>query len=207
MMAALGQATWSASAVPLDMGKLSNKFSIPKAMTLEDIAELQNRFVNTSVLAEKAGFSGVQIHGAHGYLISQFLSPISNQRQDAWGGSIENRARLLLNFVKAVRAAVKPEQVIAGGVGIAGMARALAIDPNLPKSWFANQEVTAALTPINWKNKMMTSLATMACVKFQLKRLSKGQIPKPHVSPLWALIFQQILTAQQTKKYKAWMAQ
>ncbi|MEO0028397.1 MAG: hypothetical protein RJB45_438 [Pseudomonadota bacterium] len=300
MMAALGQATWSASAVPLDMGKLSDKFSVPKAMTSEDIAELQNRFVTTSVLAEQAGFHGVQIHGAHGYLISQFLSPISNQRQDAWGGSIENRARLLLDIVKAVRAAVKPEfvvavklnsadfqrggfspddakavvgmlnelqvdvveisggsyeapamqgqardgrtlareayflefaqeilqvarmplmvtggirrkavaeQVLASGVGLVGMATALAIDPNLPKSWFANQDATAALSPITWKNKLMASLATMACVKFQLKRLSKGQTPKPHVSPLWALILQQILTAQQAKKYKAWMAQ
>jgi 2,4-dienoyl-CoA reductase-like NADH-dependent reductase (Old Yellow Enzyme family) len=300
MMAALGQETWSASAVPLDMGKLSNKFSVPKAMTTADIPELKNRFVATSLLAEQAGFNGVQIHGAHGYLISQFLSPISNQRQDAWGGSIENRARLLVDIVKAVRAAVKPEfvvavklnsadfqrggfspddakavvgmlnqqkvdvveisggsyeapamqgqardgrtlareayflefaeeilkvarmplmvtggirrkaiaeQVVNCGVSIVGIATALAIQPNLPKDWFTDKDTTAALHPILWKNKMLASLATMACVKFQLKRLSKGQSTKPGVSPLWALIVQQFITAQQAKKYKAWMAQ
>ena len=103
MMAALGQETWSASAVPLDMGKLSDKFSVPKAMTAADIEELQQRFVTSALLAEQAGFTGVQIHGAHGYLISQFLSPISNQRQDAWGGNLENRARLLVDIVKAVQ--------------------------------------------------------------------------------------------------------
>lgn len=299
MMAALGQETWSASAVPLDMGKLSDKFSVPKAMTVEDIQELQNRFVRTSLLAEQAGFNGVQIHGAHGYLISQFLSPISNQRQDAWGGPIENRARLLVDIIKAVRAAVKPEfvvsvklnsadfqrggfspedakavvsmlnelkvdlveisggsyeapamqgqardgrtlareayflefaeeilkvacmplmvtggirrkavaeQVVASGMGIAGMATALAIDPNLPKAWLTGHDTTASLKPIAWKNKMLSSLATMACVKFQLKRLSKGQVTKPDVSPLWALILQQFITSQQAKKYKAWMA-
>lgn len=113
MMAALGQETWSASAVALDMGKLSNKFSVPKEMRAADIAELERRFVRTAQLAEQAGFNGVQIHAAHGYLLSQFLSPISNQRLDPWGGSIENRARLLIDIVKAVRGAVSPQFVVA----------------------------------------------------------------------------------------------
>ena len=59
MMAALGQETWSASAVPLDMGNLSNKFSVPKAMTAADIHEIAQRFVRTAQLAEQAGFNGV----------------------------------------------------------------------------------------------------------------------------------------------------
>jgi 2,4-dienoyl-CoA reductase (NADPH2) len=113
MMAALGQETWSASAVPLDMGNLSNKFSVPKAMSVADIEEIQRRFVRTAQLAEQAGFNGVQIHGAHGYLLSQFLSPISNCRQDAWGGVIENRARLLLDIVKGVRAVVSAQFAVA----------------------------------------------------------------------------------------------
>lgn len=113
MMAALGQETWSPSSVALDMGNLSNRFSVPKEMTVADIEELQQRFVRTALLAEAAGFSGVQIHAAHGYLLSQFLSPITNKRQDQWGGSIENRARLLLAIVNAVRTAVSPQFTVA----------------------------------------------------------------------------------------------
>ncbi len=105
----LGQQTWAPSAVPIDLGKLSKRFDTPQAMTPEKIQEVIKRFVTTATLAEKAGFSGVQIHAAHGYLLSQFLSPLTNRRDDEWGGSIENRARLLIEIVKAVRAAVAPE--------------------------------------------------------------------------------------------------
>lgn len=108
MPAALGQGTWAPSAVPLDIGSFSKQFPVPKAMTEEDIAHVQASFVNTAQLAESFGFDGVQIHAAHGYLLSQFLSPLSNRRQAPWGGSIENRARLLINIVKSVRQAVGP---------------------------------------------------------------------------------------------------
>ena len=106
MQAAMGQTTVAPSAVALDMGKFSKQFAVPKAMTETDIAEVKARFVTTAVLAEQSGFNGVQIHAAHGYLLSQFLSPITNKRDDQWGGSIENRARLLVDIVKDVRAAV-----------------------------------------------------------------------------------------------------
>ena len=108
MLAALGQQTWAPSAVALDLGGFSKNFSVPKEMTGGDIAEVQRRFVRTAQLAEQSNFTGVEIHAAHGYLLSQFLSPISNKRQDQWGGSIENRARLLIEIVKAARAAVSP---------------------------------------------------------------------------------------------------
>ncbi|MFZ5956292.1 NADH:flavin oxidoreductase/NADH oxidase family protein [Pseudomonas knackmussii] len=104
----LGQGAWGPSAVPLEMGRFSKMFAVPREMTEADIADVISRFARTAVLAEKAGFSGVQVHAAHGYLLSQFLSPISNKRQDRWGGSLENRARLLLEVVRAVRAKVSP---------------------------------------------------------------------------------------------------
>ncbi|WP_442267530.1 NADH:flavin oxidoreductase/NADH oxidase family protein [Tenacibaculum sp. ZS6-P6] len=78
-------------------------FAKPKAMSLDEIKDVENRFVTTAALAKKSGFTGVQIHAAHGYLLSQFLSPKTNKRQDDYGGDIENRARLLFNIVKRVR--------------------------------------------------------------------------------------------------------
>ncbi|WP_186206808.1 NADH:flavin oxidoreductase/NADH oxidase family protein [Burkholderia gladioli] len=108
MPAELGQPTIAPSAVPLDMGAFSNRFPVPEAMDEARIDEVTRRFARTAQLAETAGFTGVQIHAAHGYLLSQFLSPLSNRRGDRWGGSIENRARLLLDVVRAVRAVVSP---------------------------------------------------------------------------------------------------
>ncbi|MBB3122409.1 NADH:flavin oxidoreductase/NADH oxidase family protein [Pseudoduganella violacea] len=106
MPAALGQETIAPSAVAMDLGNLSSQFSKPRQMNEEDIADVRRRFVRTAQLAKQAGFNGVQIHAAHGYLISQFLSPITNKRSDRWGGAIENRARLLIDIVRDVRQAV-----------------------------------------------------------------------------------------------------
>lgn len=113
MQANLGQQAWAPSAVPLELGGLSKHFATPRAMDEAMIAEVIRRFVRSAALAERAGFSGVQIHAAHGYLLSQFLSPLSNRREDAWGGSLENRARLLLEIVRAVRAEVSPAFAVA----------------------------------------------------------------------------------------------
>lgn len=295
MQSNLGQQTWAPSAVALDLGKMSDRFNTPLEMTQEMIDEVIQRFANTARLGEKAGFTGVEIHAAHGYLLSQFLSPLSNKRQDQWGGSLENRARILIEIVKAVRAVVSPdfavavklnsadfqrggfsaedaqqvvkmlndypvdlvelsggsyeapamqgqardgrtlareayflefaqeirkvakmpvmvtggirrqqvaEQVVASGVDMVGIATALALDPSLPNQWKQGLNITPELKPITWENKTLASLANMATVKYQLRKLSLGKIPNPKVSPLWALILQQAAMARRTRQYK-----
>lgn len=297
-MANLGQQAMAPSAVPLDLGGFSNMFAQPKAMTEKDIQDVISRFATSARLAEKAGFSGAQIHAAHGYLISQFLSPLSNQRTDRWGGSLENRARLLLEVITAVRAAVSPDfcvavklnsadfqrggfdaadaravvellnplaidllelsggsyeapamqgeardgrtlareayfiemasdlakvasmpvmvtggirrlpivqQVLDSGIAMAGIATALTLEPHLIKQWRAGRDLNPQLPVIRWKRKPLASLATMAVVRYQLRRLSRGRQPKPGVAPLLALIKDQLFIARRTRQYRAAM--
>ncbi len=300
MQASLGQPTVAPSAVALALGGLSKMFAVPKALDEAEIALLIERFARSAQLAEQAGFNGVQIHAAHGYLLSQFLSPLSNKRTDRWGGALENRVRLLLEVIKVVRAVVTPgfcvavklnsadfqrggfeeadakrvvlllnelavdlvelsggsyeapamqgdardgrtlareayflafaseiatvakmpimvtggirrlpvvEQVLASGVAMAGIATALAIQPALPKQWQAGQpNAQAELAPIRWKNKTFASLAYMATVKFQLRQLSRGRRTDAQVSPLRALLLEQLKTAWRTRLYKRLMA-
>lgn len=80
------------------------QFARPAPLTGDEILMLVERFASAALTARECGFSGVQIHAAHGYLISQFLSPVSNRRSDEWGGPLENRARFLRQAVAAVRA-------------------------------------------------------------------------------------------------------
>jgi 2,4-dienoyl-CoA reductase-like NADH-dependent reductase (Old Yellow Enzyme family) len=298
MMKNMGQETWAPSAVPLDLGKHSKMFATPKAMTERDIHEVIARFVNAARLGEQAGFSGVQIHAAHGYLVSQFLSPLTNRRTDRWGGSLENRARLLIDTARAVRLAVSPsfsvavklnsadfqrggfdsadakrvvemlnelavdlvelsggsyeapamqgsardgrslareayflefasdiaviakmpvmvtggirrigvvEQVLDSGVAMAGIGTALAIKPDLPNVWRRGEDPRPEIAPISWRSKPLASLAAMAVVKLQLRRLSQGRKPNPGVSPFKALLLNQLRTASLTRKYRRWM--
>ena len=72
-------------------------------MTEDEILEYIERYATTARILKEAGFTGVQIHAAHGYLLSQFLSPRANKRNDQFGGSLENRARFLIEVYKAVR--------------------------------------------------------------------------------------------------------
>lgn len=111
--AAMPGVAWGPSAVKVRAGKASRMLAEPTAMTEMQIAETIERFAVTARRAEEAGFDGVEIHAAHGYLLSQFLSPLANQRGDRWGGPLENRARLLLDIVRAVRAAVRPGFAVA----------------------------------------------------------------------------------------------
>lgn len=78
-------------------------FGVPRELTEDEILDLIRRFGESARICKKAGFEGVQIHGAHGYLVSEFLSPKHNQRTDQWGGSLENRMRFLLESFKEIR--------------------------------------------------------------------------------------------------------
>ncbi|SNS63839.1 NADH:flavin oxidoreductase/NADH oxidase family protein [Pseudomonas segetis] len=298
MQANLGQKTWAPSAIPLSLGKLSKRFATPHAMSQSVIEEVIQRFANTARLGEQAGFTGVEIHAAHGYLLSQFLSPLTNQRTDDWGGSLENRARLLVEIVKAVRAVVSmdfavavklnsadfqrggftaddakkvvgllndlavdlvelsggsyevpamqgeardgntlareayfvefardiqtvarmpimvtggirrrpvAEMVVQSGVEMVGIGTALAIDPYLPRDWFQGKDNAPQLPPITWKNKTVASLANMAVVKFQLLKLSRDKKTHPNVSPLRALVLQQLAAIFRTRQYRNWV--
>ncbi|WP_342075691.1 NADH:flavin oxidoreductase/NADH oxidase family protein [Yoonia sp. SS1-5] len=88
-------------------------FGKPRAMTSDDIDDAIQRYAKTAGIAKQAGFDGVQLHAAHGYLVSQFLSPITNRRNDEWGGSLENRARFLRAIYYATRREVGPDFPIA----------------------------------------------------------------------------------------------
>lgn len=298
MPAALGQETLAPSAIALDLGAQSKRFPIPREMSEADIADVERRFINTAQLVERADFTGVEIHAAHGYLLSQFLSPLSNRRQDRWGGSLENRARLLVNIVRGIRAAVSPgfcvavklnsadfqrggfspedaravvmmlaplgvdlvelsggsyeapammgsardertlareayfldfardiaeiatmplmvtggirrrevaEQVIESGIAMAGIATALAIEPNLPRNWRLGRADAPKLKPIAWKNKPLAASAHMAAVKYQLTRLSCQRRTAPGISPVWALAVSQIDAFFRARRYRQWM--
>ncbi|MCA6064808.1 NADH:flavin oxidoreductase/NADH oxidase family protein [Thalassolituus marinus] len=123
VFAALGGKALSASDIAVDLGKHSKMFARPRAMSEGEIEDVIARFVATARQAEKAGFDGVQIHAAHGYLLSQFLSPLTNQRKDQWGGSVSNRARLLLEIVRQVRAAVAADFAVAVKINSADFQR------------------------------------------------------------------------------------
>ena len=92
---------FSASAIPID-----EKSPVPKEMTEEDITDTIRDFAKAATNAVRAGFDGVEIHGANGYLLDQFTQNTSNHRTDAWGGNIENRARFVVELTKAVVEAI-----------------------------------------------------------------------------------------------------
>ncbi len=102
---------------PISSPKGPSKLNLPdlqcEGMSLDEIQKLPLDFAKTAKLAQQAGFGGVQIHAAHGFLLSQFLSPLFNKRSDGFGGTIANRMKLLLQSIKAVREAVGPDFPIA----------------------------------------------------------------------------------------------
>lgn len=82
---------------------------VPRELTVDEIKQIESDFADCALRVKRCGFDAVEIHGAHGYLICQFLSPFSNKRSDEYGGSIENRARFAVEIVRAVREKVGPD--------------------------------------------------------------------------------------------------
>ena len=105
-LGAINKEVVAPSAVSTNLKGMSALFKQPRALTEVEILDLIDRFGNTASILKEAGFTGVQIHGAHGYLVSQFLSPLVNKRNDKWGGSLENRARFVLEIYRNIRAKV-----------------------------------------------------------------------------------------------------
>ena len=289
---------WGPSDVAVNVGKHSKRFGRPSAMTQQQIGATIARFVTTAARAEEAGFDGVEVHAAHGYLLSQFLSPLVNTRTDEWGGSLENRARLLLEIVRQIRLAVSPEfavavklnsadfqrggfdaddavrviamleplgvdvvelsggsyespamtgrptddrtaareayflelatdlartspiplmltggisrretaeRVLANNVAVVGMGTALAVTPDLPDRWRTRREATTALRPVRWSNKPVASMAGMAQVRSQMRRIAAGKDPAPRVRPVVALAADQLVQRRALRTYSQWL--
>ena len=91
------------------VGASDDKDTGGRALTTAEVEKLRDDFIAAAKRAEKAGFDGVEVHGAHGYILAQFLSAETNRRTDAYGGSLENRARLTFEIVEGIRAACRPD--------------------------------------------------------------------------------------------------
>lgn len=137
-----------------------------REMTVGEIRDIVGTFVEAALRAKKAGFDAVEIHGAHRYLLAQFLSGVTNRRTDAYGGSLPNRARLLIEVIEAVRSAVGPDFPIfcrlngrdfgiEGGISLgetqqtARMAEKAGADAIHVSGWGVNSLVQVASLPVN----------------------------------------------------------
>jgi NADPH2 dehydrogenase len=109
-----GQQIVSSGNLPSPTGR-SNE--IPRALTIQEIHTLCDRYVDAAVRAKEAGYDGVEIHSAHGYLLDQFYSPLTNNRTDEYGGSLDNRIRLHLEVLCGIRRAVGSDYPIAIRLG------------------------------------------------------------------------------------------
>ncbi|MET7726786.1 NADH:flavin oxidoreductase/NADH oxidase family protein [Streptomyces mirabilis] len=108
-MLALGHTPVAPSPITLNLPGATK----PRELTSAEIEDIIERFATAAAVCETAGFAGVQVHGAHGYLVNQFLSPLSNRRDDEWGGDPERRMRFVLEVVRRIRSRVSPGFAVA----------------------------------------------------------------------------------------------
>lgn len=130
---------------PSDIGlKMGNgRFARPTPMAEAEIEAVIEAFAHAAAIADETGFDGVQIHAGHGYLVSQFLSPLSNRRTDKWGGTLDNRARLLLEIVRRIRARLRSTFIVSVKLNSADFQRGgfSEDDSATVSGWLANEGV------------------------------------------------------------------
>jgi 2,4-dienoyl-CoA reductase-like NADH-dependent reductase (Old Yellow Enzyme family) len=267
------------SVVPMKIG--GGAFAKPRALESSEIEDIIARFARTAAVAKQTGFTGVQIHAAHGYLISQFLSPLTNRRDDEWGGDAPRRRRFLLEIVQAVRSTVGPKFAVSvklnsadfqrggfdehesmavvaaldaagldllevsggtyertqmfdnsgrastqrreaffleyaetvrastklplmvtggfrsragmdaalatGAVDVIGLARPLAVEPDLPQRLLADASTCAMSIRLGTPSKLLDAMILGAWHQHQLRRMAEGVLPDPKLSRTGAL--------------------
>ncbi|HEX8951673.1 MAG TPA: NADH:flavin oxidoreductase, partial [Polyangia bacterium] len=133
---------------PLGASRVFNTYglSFPRPMAEDDLARVIDDFARSAALAVDAGFDAVELHFGHGYLVSQFLSPFTNRRTDRWGGALENRARLAIEIVRAVRARLGDRAAVLAKVNLRdGFAGGLELDEAVEVARLLEAEGTSAL--------------------------------------------------------------
>lgn len=138
--------------------KLLGAYRTPSALSVAGIDRVIERFAAAARVARETGFTGVQVHAAHGYLLSEFLSPVVNRRDDDYGGSLANRARLLLAVVRAVRAAVGPDFAVAVKLNSA----------DFQTGGFSNAD---CLQVVRWLNELNIDLLEISGGSYEQPRL------------------------------------
>lgn len=156
------------SAVKLDLP--GGQFGEPVALAADEIAAIIEGFVRAVRICREVGFTGVQIHAAHGYLISQFLSPRTNRREDEWGGSLENRARLLTEIVRRAREAVGADFPIAVKLNSA----------DFQKGGFAFED---SLTVVGWLEELGVDLIEISGGTYEQPKLLGMEGAEPSEDP------------------------
>lgn len=150
-----GEQPWSASAYRED----SPGYEVPRAAIEADLARVIEQFGAAAARAERAGFQGIEVHGAHGYLLSQFLSTLMNQRDDAWGGSLEGRARLIREVTRAIRKRVSASFVVGVRLSLEdfGSAKGLDLDESLQVARQLADDGADFIHASLWKTAAMTA--------------------------------------------------
>lgn len=163
------------SAVPLE-GPNSFAFNKPRALTVFEIQEIVQRFATSAAIVKKAGFGGVEIHAAHGYLLSQFLSLISNIRTDQYGGSLENRMRIIVEVYEAMRKKVGEKFPIALKINSSDFRDGGFSEEDSIEVIHQMAKLGVDLIEISWSKVVMQKGPSSLIMRQKLKKESRHQL-------------------------------